>query len=176
MFLAFICLHTLTITEYNCPLAIRLDKRDEFHVNVPKYFPVSFANWGDDVEIEIESSKTYGPYNNKKRVFGIYFGEYNATIKIMSDAESQIVFGCLKNNSESDLHRPGDYSWPVGSYEREYKNTDYPILFTDDQGLSGVYTKGVITIICLIFVAICYFMMKNGMCDISKIIDNCICC
>lgn len=158
-------MHTFNLTEDNCPMVIRLFERDEFHVNVPSEFPVSFANWSEDVEIEVEASKIYGPYDNKNKVFGMYFGSYESMIKITSNVNSQIVLGCRKNNDINELHHPGGYAKPVGTYERDYKQSEYPILFTDDQGLSKIFTIGVSIIAGAVFLAVCICMCVNSKCS-----------
>ena len=166
MFLLIINLHTLNISEDTCPMTLKIRADEEIDVKVPADFPVSFANWVGDLNIEIESfgemKKIYGPYSNKRKVFGIYFRESSSIIKLTSEKViTKIVLGCLDyndiNNSMDGLNNPGGWAYPVGSYSRNFSETDYPVLFTDDSGLSIYFFFGVLgyTIFMIVFTCCC---------------------
>lgn len=167
--LSLICLHSFTLKNSSCPLALKLLPYDEIEVSVPSYTPVSFANWKKNVYIEVSmedgGDKKYGPYTNKRKVFGIYFGKIKSTILITNDksTSTKIVLGCNPKQNQSNFYFPNGFKH-VGNYSQDYEETIYPILFTDDQSLSKYFLKLDIPIICISFLASFILMCYSGKC------------
>ena len=145
----------LNMSLKECPLLLKLFPQDEIIVKASGNIPYSFANWEDGVTVEVsQGTSSYGPYSNKKKVFGVYF-ENDIEIEILNpnNQYSKFVIGCYAPSIDNtdDFHNPHGFK-PVGSYNYDYKLTNYPILFTDDQGAS-MYYIGIGLLFGLTFIA-----------------------
>ena len=151
MILFLISLFHLEITNTTCPLAFKLLPYDKIEIEVPPAFPVSFQkDFPDRVYIEVSADKQqYGPYKGTHNVFGIYFKDLTSTITIINEnpINSQIFIGC--GNYLQTIYNGIE----TPSYTQNYVESMYPILFSDDQGISKVYEILLGIFMCFFFIA-----------------------